>query len=104
MEVEDEQVKMNFETGDLEWKVANELRETIGKIPNLAVFIDEVHHVADEEIKLNKVVTNWNNSGDINEVVGFSGTPYLDKPETFYITDKFSIKIQISQILYIIIH
>lgn len=92
MEVEDEQVKMNFETGDLEWKVANELRETIGKIPNLAVFIDEVHHVADEEIKLNKVVTNWNNSGDINEVVGFSGTPYLDKPETFYITDKFSIK------------
>ena len=92
MEVNDEQVKMNFETGDLEWKVANELRETIGKIPNLAVFIDEVHHVADEEIKLNKVVTNWNNSGDVNEVVGFSGTPYLDKPETFYITDKFSIK------------
>ena len=91
-EVDDEQIRLNTETGDLEYKVANELRETISKIPNLAIFIDEVHHVADEEIKLNKVVGQWNNSGSVNEVIGFSGTPYLDKAETFTINEKIAIK------------
>ena len=92
VKIENEQLQIDFETDDIVSKVANELRETIGKIPNLAIFIDEVHHVADEEIKLNKVVTNWNKSGNINEVIGFSGTPYLDKPETFNITSKIAIK------------
>ena len=92
VKIENEQLQMDFDTDDIVSKVANELRETIGKIPNLAIFIDEVHHVADEEIKLNKVVTNWNRTGNINEVVGFSGTPYLDKPEIFTITPKISIK------------
>lgn len=40
-------------------RIANELRDIIGKIPNLAVFIDEVHHVADREIKLRQVVEEW---------------------------------------------
>ena len=84
--------KIDFDTEDLVSKVANELRETIGKIPNLAIFIDEVHHVADDEIKLNKVVTEWNNSGTITEVIGFSGTPYLDSPEVFKITPNITIK------------
>lgn len=92
IKIENEQLYIDFETEDIASKVANELRETIGKIPNLAIFIDEVHHVADEEIKLHKVVTNWNSTGNVNEVVGFSGTPYLDSPEVFNITDKSAIK------------
>ncbi len=92
IKIENEQLYIDFETEDIASKVANELRETIGKIPNLAIFIDEVHHVADEEIKLHKVVTNWNSTGNVNEVVGFSGTPYLDNPEVFNITDKIAIK------------
>ena len=92
IKIENEQLYIDFETEDIASKVANELRETIGKIPNLAIFIDEVHHVADEEIKLHKVVTNWNSTGNVNEVVGFSGTPYLDSPEVFNITDKIAIK------------
>ena len=92
IKIENEQLYIDFETEDIASKVANELRETIGKIPNLAIFIDEVHHVADEEIKLHKVVTNWNSTGNVNEVVGFSGTPYLDSSEVFNITDKIAIK------------
>lgn len=88
---ENEQIKIDID-GDFISKVANELRETIGKIPNLAIFIDEVHHVASEEIKLNRVVEHWHNQGNINEVIGFSGTPYLDNPETFKITPRISIK------------
>lgn len=88
-----EQLRLDLDDdGDIVSKVANELRETIGKIPNLAIFIDEVHHVASEEIKLNRVVEQWYNQGNINEVIGFSGTPYLDSPETFNISNKISIK------------
>lgn len=92
VKIENEQLQIDFDKDDIISKVANELRETIGKIPNLAIFIDEVHHVADEEIKLNKVVTNWNRTKKVNEVIGFSGTPYLDKPEIFNITSKIAIK------------
>ena len=92
VKIENEQLQADFENDDIISKVANELRETIGKIPNLAIFIDEVHHVADEEIKLNKVVTNWNRTKNVNEVIGFSGTPYLDKSEIFNITSKIAIK------------
>lgn len=92
VKIENEQLQADFENNDIISKVANELRETIGKIPNLAIFIDEVHHAADEEIKLNKVVTNWNRTKNVNEVIGFSGTPYLDKPEIFNITSKIAFK------------
>lgn len=40
-------------------RIANELRDIIRKIPHLAVFIDEVHHAADGEIKLRQVVEEW---------------------------------------------
>ncbi len=71
----------------------NELRKFIGKIPNLQIYIDEYHHVpsvakdstsglsAEDEIKLRGVVNGWTNGGTINSVLGFSGTPYLDKSE-----------------------
>ena len=66
-----------------EWeqiKVANELRDVIGRIPNLAIFVDEVHHVADKEIKLKQVIEKWTEGNTFNGMIGFSGTPYLKKP------------------------
>lgn len=75
---------------------ANELRGKIASIPNLSILIDEVHHVASkndgDEAKLRKVVNGWTKKGTITTVLGFSGTPYLDKKETVSITDTQSIK------------
>ena len=56
---------------------ANELRNWLGKIPNLSIMIDEVHHAATADIKLRQVVNRWQRSGKIVSVLGFSGTPYL---------------------------
>lgn len=77
------------------WKetlVANELRNIIGKIPHLAVFIDEVHHAADGEIKLRQVVEEWTKKHTFCGVLGFSGTPYLEKAEKVTLADSFQIK------------
>ena len=62
-------------------KQANELRTIIGQIPQMAIFIDEVHHVASEENKLRGVVTDWARKGSFKYMLGFSGTPYLDSAE-----------------------
>lgn len=96
-EVNNQQTYMDFDAsknGEIEigYKIANELRETIAKIPNKAIFIDEVHHVASEDIKLHKVVSNWSKNKNVCEVIGFSGTPYLDAKEKFKITDKLTIE------------
>lgn len=56
---------------------ANELRNWLGKIPNLSIMIDEVHHAATADIKLRQVVNRWQEGGKIVSVLGFSGTPYL---------------------------
>ena len=71
---------------------ANELREIIGSIPHLAVYIDEVHHAADGEIKLRQVVNKWTEKHTFNSVLGFSGTPYLDSAEPLKISDALIIK------------
>lgn len=73
-------------------RIANELRDIIGKIPHLAVFIDEVHHAADGEIKLRQVVEEWTKKHSFCGVLGFSGTPYLEKVESVKLTDSFLIK------------
>jgi len=96
-EIENQQMYMDFESSTedelaLGYKIANELRDTISKIPNKAIFIDEVHHVASEEIKLHQVVSNWSRNRNVCEVVGFSGTPYLDSKEKLKITDKLVIE------------
>ena len=72
--------------------LANELREIIGAIPHLAVYIDEVHHAADSEIKLRQVVNQWTEKHTFNSVLGFSGTPYLDRAEALQLSDAFTIK------------
>lgn len=96
MDVGLNQMYINFETSKdeltLGYKIANELRDTISKIPNKAIFIDEVHHVASEEIKLHQVVSNWSRNGNVCEVVGFSGTPYLDSKEKIKISKTLSIE------------
>lgn len=73
-------------------RIANELRDIIGRIPHLAVFIDEVHHAADGEIKLRQVVGEWTEQPSFCGVLGFSGTPYLEKAESVTLADSFVIK------------
>ena len=71
---------------------ANELRQLIGSIPHLAVYIDEVHHAADGEIKLRQVVNKWTEKHTFNSVLGFSGTPYLDSAEPLKLSDALTIR------------
>lgn len=82
-------------------ELANELRELIGKIPNIAIYIDEVHHAADGEIKLRQVVNEWTKNHLFNSVLGFSGTPYLESAERLSISDEISIRnINLSNVVY----
>lgn len=60
---------------------SNELRQLIGMIPRLSIFIDEVHHASDNSIKLRQAVNEWSRKGSVVSVIGFSGTPYLQKSE-----------------------
>lgn len=73
-------------------ELANELREIIGNLPNLAIYIDEVHHAADGEIKLRQVVNQWTKNHTFNSVLGFSGTPYLDSAERLNLSNEFFVK------------
>ena len=87
-------------------RMANELRNLIGKIPALSIFIDEVHHAVSntdkaQERKLRAVVNRWTENGTVNSVVGFSGTPYLERAEKVEITDALTIgTAEISNIVY----
>ena len=93
-EENDEKVKNAFSDDELrQLTIANELRHTIGKIPSLSIFIDEVHHASDGEIKLRQVVTQWAmaNTSFCN-VLGFSGTPYVEKAEKVTLGGSFDIK------------
>ncbi|MBX7491535.1 DEAD/DEAH box helicase [Helicobacter turcicus] len=75
-----------------DWSSANELRDNIAKIPNLGIFIDEVHHATNDEVKLRQVVNTWNQKGSINMVAGFSGTPYLKSSEKIFIDETLKIE------------
>ena len=79
-------------TEDEKDKAANELRNMIGKIPNLQIHIDEVHHAATDEIKLRQVVNKWNANGTVNGVLGFSGTPYLSSGDDVEVSDEVHLK------------
>ena len=85
------QIELFEESDDEKDRQANELRNLIGKLPSLSVFIDEVHHAVSDEIKLRAVVSRWAKENTINSVVGFSGTPYLDKTEKFKVVDSLSV-------------
>ena len=84
------QISIYDESDDEKDRQANELRNLIGKLPALAIFIDEVHHAVSDEIKLRAVVNRWAEGGAVNSVVGFSGTPYLEKAEKITVTDRLT--------------
>ena len=95
------QISMFEESDDEKDKQANELRHLIGTIPSLAIFIDEVHHAVSDEIKLRAVVSKWAQNNTVNSVVGFSGTPYLDRVEKIQATETLSVgTAEITNIVY----
>lgn len=95
------QISLFEESDDEKDRQANELRNLIGKLPSLSIFIDEVHHAVSDEIKLRAVVTKWAQNNTVNSVIGFSGTPYLEKTEKFKITDSLSVgTAEITNIVY----
>ncbi len=85
------QISLFDESEDNKDRQANELRNLIGKLPSLSIFIDEVHHAVKDEIKLRAVVNKWAKNNTINSVVGFSGTPYLEKAEKIDVLEKLSV-------------
>jgi len=94
-------VSLFEESDDDKDRQANELRNLIGKLPSLSIFIDEVHHAVSDDIKLRAVVTKWANNYTINSVIGFSGTPYLAKAERVEVAPKLKIaNTEISNIVY----
>ena len=95
------QINMFEESDDDKDKQANELRNLIGRLPSLSIFIDEVHHAVSDEIKLRAVVTRWAQNHTVNSVIGFSGTPYLDKIEKIKVVDSLSVgTAEITNIVY----
>lgn len=92
--VDNGQLNLFGVTDDDKDRQANELRNCIGKLPGLAVFIDEAHHAADDDIKLRAVINHWlaQDSSQVRGVIGFSGTPYLAKKETLTLNEELSIK------------
>ncbi len=95
------QISLFEESDDDKDRQANELRNLIGKLPALSIFIDEVHHAVSDEIKLRTVVTKWAQNHTINSVVGFSGTPYLEKTEKIKVVDSLSVgTTEITNIVY----
>lgn len=82
-------------------RMENELRNTIGKINSLAVYVDEIHHAVSDDIKLRAVINNWNKHNKLNSVIGFSGTPYLQKANKVEINQEFKLALsEISTIVY----
>lgn len=97
-------------------KQANELREMLRKLPQLSVFIDEVHHAADDEIKLRAVINELNHvfsfenldfsnltfktEPTVTNVIGFSGTPYLDSADPVVIGSLSLKNIELSNVVY----
>ena len=85
------QISLYDESDDEKDRQANELRNLLGKLPGLSIFIDEVHHAVSSEIKLRAVVNKWMQNETVNSVIGFSGTPYLEKLERIKVTEDFSV-------------
>lgn len=95
------QITLFEESDDEKDRQANELRNLIGKLPSLSIFIDEVHHAVSDEIKLRAVVSKWTENKTVNSVVGFSGTPYLEKAEKIKINEELSVgTAEITNIVY----
>ncbi len=99
---EDKQLTLFPKEEQMKILQAAELRKIIGKLPNLCIYIDEVHHAsAASDTKLRKVITDWTIQNKFNSVIGFSGTPYLQKSEKISIAEKLTLSsIEISNNVY----
>lgn len=75
-------------------KKSKELRRVIGSIPRLGIFVDEVHHVADSDIKLRKVINEWTACQNFAYMLGFSGTPFLESADKIPISETLEMKNQ----------
>jgi hypothetical protein len=96
-----EQLQLIEHSDDEKDRQANELRNLIGKIPNLSIHIDEVHHAATDDIKLRQVVNRWSANGSLNSVIGYSGTPYLSNADSISIAADLTLKFaQITNTVY----
>lgn len=92
--------QITFEQLNEEEKAMNELKKFIAYIPNLQVIVDEVHHLADDEVKLNSVVDYWYHQKNMNGMIGFSGTPYYNKGQIVKLSNNLTYKtIQIPYIV-----
>ena len=91
-----------FEDSDDEKdRQANELRNLLGKLPSVSIFVDEMHHAVKNEIKLRVVINKWMKNKTVNSVIGFSGTPYLEKAEKIKVADKLNIALaEITNVVY----
>jgi type III restriction enzyme len=78
----------------------NDLKALFGQIPNLSLFIDEVHHAATDDIKLRQAVNYWHSKGNITTVLGFSGTPYLTSKDKIKVGDYEFRSSQITNTVY----
>ena len=79
--MDDSAAELVEKTDDERDLAANELRALIGRLPGLQLMVDEVHGAATSEIRLRQVIQRWHAAGNVHSVLGFSGTPYLDKPQ-----------------------
>lgn len=75
-------------------KLANELREIIGRLPSLSIMVDEVQHAKEEKRKIVQVIKQWVRDADFNSALGFSGTPYFSKSESIDISDGLKLKVE----------
>lgn len=102
IEKEDMQLSLFKKEEQDKIRQSKELREIIGKLPKLAIYIDEVHHAsAGGDSKLRAVVNKWMVYGTVNSVIGFSGTPYLEKTEKIPVIEKLAIgSSEISNVVY----
>ncbi|MCM1005881.1 MAG: DEAD/DEAH box helicase family protein [Prevotella sp.] len=78
----------------LEVKLANELREIIGKLPGLCIMVDEVQHAKTEGLQIVKVINKWAKHSDLNSILCFSGTPYFSSPDTIKVSDTLKLKLE----------
>lgn len=72
-------------------KLANELREIIGRLPNLCIMVDEMHHASGEQ-QLRKVIELWVETASFNSLLGFSGTPYFPSSKNIRIAEGLGIR------------
>jgi len=99
--VESGQLNFFEDSEDEKDRQANELRNLLGKIPNLSVFVDEVHHAATDDIKLRGVINQWSRGKNFHSVISFTGTPYLSKREQFSVNDDLKVAMQeITNVVY----